>query len=180
MSACELLTHCHPLRAWRVSQIAVLERALQACLHDWVEAWSIGGREGEVRCDPAAEQDDALAWRALGTRHGAAAWTAEPADLDARIAFALFATPQADTPVVRRVCAACMQDLRHRLVAALQLAASGSYDPSAINKRTPMGRMGTEDEVAEGIAFLLTPAGASYITGHTLEVNGGWTAYGFI
>jgi NAD(P)-dependent dehydrogenase (short-subunit alcohol dehydrogenase family) len=62
----------------------------------------------------------------------------------------------------------------------LQLAASGSYDPSAINKRTPMGRMGSEEEVAEGIAFLLTPSSASYITGHTLEVNGGWTAYGFI
>jgi NAD(P)-dependent dehydrogenase (short-subunit alcohol dehydrogenase family) len=62
----------------------------------------------------------------------------------------------------------------------LQLAASGSYDPSAINKRTPMGRMGSEAEVAEGIAFLLTPSSASYITGHTLEVNGGWTAYGFI
>jgi NAD(P)-dependent dehydrogenase (short-subunit alcohol dehydrogenase family) len=62
----------------------------------------------------------------------------------------------------------------------MQLAASGSYDPSAINKRTPMGRMGSEDEVAEGIAFLLTPGSAGYITGHTLEVNGGWTAYGFI
>ena len=62
----------------------------------------------------------------------------------------------------------------------MNLAASGSYDPSAINKRTPMGRMGSEDEIAEGIAFLLTPSQASYITGHTLEVNGGWTAYGFI
>jgi NAD(P)-dependent dehydrogenase (short-subunit alcohol dehydrogenase family) len=62
----------------------------------------------------------------------------------------------------------------------MNLAATGSYDPSAINKRTPMGRMGTEQEVAEGIAFLLTPSTASYITGHTLEVNGGWTAYGFI
>ena len=62
----------------------------------------------------------------------------------------------------------------------MDLAASGSYDPSAIHKRTPMGRMGSEQEVAEGIAFLLTPSQASYITGHTLEVNGGWTAYGFI
>jgi NAD(P)-dependent dehydrogenase (short-subunit alcohol dehydrogenase family) len=62
----------------------------------------------------------------------------------------------------------------------MQLAATGSYDPSAINKRTPMGRMGSEQEIAEGIAFLLTPSQASYITGHTLEVNGGWTAYGFI
>lgn len=62
----------------------------------------------------------------------------------------------------------------------MQLAATGSYDPSAINKRTPMGRMGSEEEIAEGIAFLLTPSTASYITGHTLEVNGGWTAYGFL
>ena len=43
-----------------------------------------------------------------------------------------------------------------------------------------MGRMGNEEEVAEGIAFLLSPASASYVTGHTLEVNGGWTAYGFL
>ena len=60
------------------------------------------------------------------------------------------------------------------------LAASGSFDLSAINRRTPMGRLGTEDEVAEGIAFLLSPERASYITGHTLEVNGGWTAYGYL
>ena len=60
------------------------------------------------------------------------------------------------------------------------LAASGSFDLSAINRRTPLGRLGTEQEVAEGIAFLLSPNHASYITGHTLEVNGGWTAYGFL
>jgi NAD(P)-dependent dehydrogenase (short-subunit alcohol dehydrogenase family) len=60
------------------------------------------------------------------------------------------------------------------------LAASGSFDLSAINRRTPMGRLGTEDEVAEGVAFLLSPDRASYITGHTLEVNGGWTAYGYL
>jgi NAD(P)-dependent dehydrogenase (short-subunit alcohol dehydrogenase family) len=60
------------------------------------------------------------------------------------------------------------------------LAASGSFDLSAINRRTPMGRLGTEQEVAEGIAFLLSPDRASYITGHTLEVNGGWTAYGYL
>jgi NAD(P)-dependent dehydrogenase (short-subunit alcohol dehydrogenase family) len=43
-----------------------------------------------------------------------------------------------------------------------------------------MGRFGTVEEVAEGIAFLLDPKRASYITGHTLEVSGGWTAYGFL
>lgn len=61
-----------------------------------------------------------------------------------------------------------------------QLAAAGSFDVTAINRRTPMGRMGSEEEVAQGIAYLLSPEAASYVTGHTLEVNGGWTAYGFL
>ncbi len=36
----------------------------------------------------------------------------------------------------------------------------------------PLGRMGSPREVAEAVAFLVSPA-ASYITGHTLHVNGG-------
>jgi NAD(P)-dependent dehydrogenase (short-subunit alcohol dehydrogenase family) len=60
------------------------------------------------------------------------------------------------------------------------LIAAGSFDTTSINRRTPMGRFGSEQEAAEGIAFLLSPDRASYITGHTLEVNGGWTAYGFV
>ena len=60
------------------------------------------------------------------------------------------------------------------------LAESGSFDPSDICWRTPMGRFGTEEEAAEGICFLLDPARAGYVTGHVLEVSGGWTAYGFL
>jgi NAD(P)-dependent dehydrogenase (short-subunit alcohol dehydrogenase family) len=59
------------------------------------------------------------------------------------------------------------------------MAVAGSFDSSAINRRTPMGRFGAEEEVAEGIAYLLDPRRAAYVTGHVLEVNGGWTAYGF-
>jgi NAD(P)-dependent dehydrogenase (short-subunit alcohol dehydrogenase family) len=62
----------------------------------------------------------------------------------------------------------------------MAMAASGGFDASAIEQRAPMGRFGTEDEVAEGIAWLLDPLRASYVTGHVLEVNGGWTAYGFV
>ena len=36
----------------------------------------------------------------------------------------------------------------------------------------PLGRSGTEEEVAHAVAFLCSPA-AAYITGHTLDVNGG-------
>ena len=60
------------------------------------------------------------------------------------------------------------------------LAVTGSFDIASIERRTPMRRLGPEQEVAEGLAFLLEPGKAGYITGHTLEVNGGWTAYGFI
>lgn len=39
-------------------------------------------------------------------------------------------------------------------------------------RRIPMGRVGSPEEVADAIAYLLSPA-ASYITGATLNVNGG-------
>lgn len=57
---------------------------------------------------------------------------------------------------------------------------SGAIDDAAIRRRTPMGRFGSEAEVAAGIAFLLDPARSAYVSGHVLEVNGGWTAYGFV
>jgi 3-oxoacyl-[acyl-carrier protein] reductase len=40
----------------------------------------------------------------------------------------------------------------------------------------PLGRMGTPDEVAWTILFLASPA-ASYITGQTILIDGGWTLY---
>jgi len=60
------------------------------------------------------------------------------------------------------------------------LAATGSFDAAAIRRRTPLGRFGSEQEVADGICYLLDPKRAAYVTGHVLEVNGGWTAYGFV
>ncbi|HUS55510.1 MAG TPA: SDR family oxidoreductase [Thermohalobaculum sp.] len=60
------------------------------------------------------------------------------------------------------------------------MAAAGGFDAAAIERRTPLGRFGTEDEVAHGIAWLLDPVRAAYVTGHVLEMNGGWTAYGYV
>ena len=47
-----------------------------------------------------------------------------------------------------------------------------------ITARTPMRRVGQPEEVANAVAFLCLPA-ASYITGHILAVDGGFSVYGF-
>ena len=42
--------------------------------------------------------------------------------------------------------------------------------------RTPLGRMGTERDVVEAVAWLASDASA-YITGQVIAVDGGWTAW---
>lgn len=61
------------------------------------------------------------------------------------------------------------------------LAQQVMSDPDYLREilaRTPMGRVGQPEEVARSIAFLCMPA-ASYITGQTLAVDGGFSVYGF-
>lgn len=43
-------------------------------------------------------------------------------------------------------------------------------------ERTPMGRIGQPEDVANGVAFLASDE-ASWVTGTTLFVDGGWTIY---
>lgn len=58
-------------------------------------------------------------------------------------------------------------------------SATAGYTDAQIERRTPLGRFGSVAEVAKVALFLASPA-ASYITGSSILVDGGWVAYGYL
>lgn len=53
---------------------------------------------------------------------------------------------------------------------------TGVASQATYERRTPMHRLGSVDEIAEAALFLASDE-AAYITAETLRVDGGWTAY---
>ncbi|MDG2004688.1 MAG: SDR family oxidoreductase [Novosphingobium sp.] len=51
----------------------------------------------------------------------------------------------------------------------------GEEGLAKMREKLPMGRPGQPDEIAKGLVFLLSDL-ASYVSGHNLHVDGGWTS----
>ncbi len=57
--------------------------------------------------------------------------------------------------------------------------AAGNISREAIERRIPLGRLAQPGDVADAVSFLLSER-ASFITGQSLYVDGGWLAYGYL
>jgi len=72
-----------------------------------------------------------------------------------------------------RVNAVCPGVIRTSMLARVW---AGSPEAEELaNASSPTGRIGTPEEVAEAVVWLCSDA-ASFVTGHPLAVDGGWTA----
>jgi NAD(P)-dependent dehydrogenase (short-subunit alcohol dehydrogenase family) len=58
-----------------------------------------------------------------------------------------------------------------------RLVAQGKLDLDRLERRTPMARIGSVEDVANAAAYLLSDL-SRYISGVNLPVDGGWLAYG--
>jgi NAD(P)-dependent dehydrogenase (short-subunit alcohol dehydrogenase family) len=56
----------------------------------------------------------------------------------------------------------------------------GFVDERAYVERTPMKRLGRPEEIAKAALFLASEEDSSFVTGHFLVVDGGWTAFGYV
>ncbi len=57
--------------------------------------------------------------------------------------------------------------------------AAGNVSENQIRARIPLGRLAQPADVADAVLFLLSEH-AGFITGHSLYVDGGWLAYGYL
>lgn len=56
----------------------------------------------------------------------------------------------------------------------------GFVNERAYVERTPMKRLGRPEEIAKAALYLASEEDSSFVTGHFLVVDGGWTAFGYV
>ena len=56
-----------------------------------------------------------------------------------------------------------------------RLIDSGGMNEQDFIAAEPVGRMGKPEEIGEGVVWLLSD-GSSFVTGHSMSIDGGWVA----
>ena len=64
--------------------------------------------------------------------------------------------------------------------AACKAIRDGFVNEKAYVERTPMKRLGRPEEIAKAALFLASEEDSSFVAGHFLVVDGGWTAFGYV
>ena len=100
-----------------------------------------------------------------------------------------YATSKAGLVMLTKVLAAEWAEHRIRVNAiapgfvrtalTVDLVEQGKLDFEAVTRRTPMHRLGTEQEIAR-VALFLASDDAAFVTGEAVVADGGWLAYGFV
>ena len=60
--------------------------------------------------------------------------------------------------------------------ASSAMIAAGTLDGAAIERRTPLGRLGSPEDIAGVVLFLLSDE-TRFLTGETIRIDGGWLAH---
>jgi len=60
-----------------------------------------------------------------------------------------------------------------------QAEAEGHVELAAVQRRTPLGKLGRPEDVAKACVFLASDD-AAFVTGTTLVADGGWLSYGYV
>jgi len=60
-----------------------------------------------------------------------------------------------------------------------KLVSQGKFKINELKRRTPGGKLTSEEDVAETVVFLASDSSKS-INGQTIVIDGGWTAYGYL
>lgn len=59
-----------------------------------------------------------------------------------------------------------------------ELVAAGKLELGDLERRTPQRRLGSADDVANAVRFIASEE-AGFMTGETMVIDGGWTAFGY-
>jgi NAD(P)-dependent dehydrogenase (short-subunit alcohol dehydrogenase family) len=188
-----------------LSDVSSLRSPIDAVLARWGRLDILVNNAGIAPTEPPAPSDDFAAWEALvrinvdavfrltrlagrvmiGQRRGSLVNIGSVGGASALIAPQPgYCTTKAALAGLTTALAAEWAPLGVRVNAvapgyiATEMNRQAREDPvfiESVSRRTPMRRFGTPEEVASAVVFLASSR-ASYITGQTLFVDGGWTS----